>query len=100
MIIVPKRNERNNQRKSKSRFGEDWTRITGWLTVMPKLIEWYPKPEKWLKTELSISNRWRIEKSDNIGNEKNEWLKWLTRSKDARRRKKKLSARRTKWVEI
>ena len=26
---------------------------------MPKVIEWYRKPEKWLKTEFSIRNRWR-----------------------------------------
>ena len=70
MITVPKGDKQNNRRKLISHLRKDWTRITGWLTVMPKVIEWYRKPEKWLKTELSISNRWPIEqKSDNIGNE-------------------------------
>ena len=39
-------------------------------------------------------------KSDNIGNELNEGLKRLFRWKYARRRTKKWSAKRTKWVEI
>ena len=39
-------------------------------------------------------------KSDNTGNESNEWLKLLTNWKYARRRTKKGSARRTNWVEI
>ena len=70
MITVPKWNKRNNQRKLISHFVNYWTRITGWLTGMPKVIVWNRKPEKWLETELSISNRWRKEqKSDNIGNE-------------------------------
>ena len=30
---------------------------------MPKVIEWYRKPEKWLETEFSISNRWQIEQN-------------------------------------
>ena len=61
MIIVLKWDKRNNQRKLISYFTNYWTRIIGWLTVMPKVLEWYRKPEKWLKTELSINNRWRIE---------------------------------------
>ena len=62
MITVPKWDKRNNQRKLISHFAKYWTRISGWLTVMPKKIEWYRKPEKWLeKAELSISNRWGIE---------------------------------------
>ena len=70
MITVSKWNKRNNRWKLISNFTNYWTRITGWLTVKPKKIEWYRKPEKWLKTELSISNRWRKEReSDNIGNE-------------------------------
>ena len=28
---------------------------------MPKVIEKYRKPEKWLKMEFSISNGWQIE---------------------------------------
>ena len=61
MITVPKWNKRNNQQESINDFINYWTRIPGWLTGMPKVIERYRKPEKWLKTELSISNRWRIE---------------------------------------
>ena len=61
MITVPKWEKRINRRKSISHFRNYWTRITGWLTGMPKVIERYRKPEKWLKTELSISKRWRIE---------------------------------------
>ena len=41
MIIVPKRNKRKNQRKLKSQFRKDWTRITGWLTLMPKVFRIY-----------------------------------------------------------
>ena len=38
-------------------------------------------------------------KSDDIGNDLSEWLKWLTRRKNAWRRMKKWSLRRTRWVE-
>ena len=62
MISVPKWNKRINQRKLMSNFAKFWTRITRWLTEMPKVIEWYRNPEKWLETELSI-------KIDIIGNE-------------------------------
>ena len=62
MFTVPKWNKRNNRRKSISHFARYWIRTTGWLTGMAKVIEWYRKPEKWLKTELSISKRWRIER--------------------------------------
>ena len=61
MITIPKWNKWNNRRIFDQPFRKDWTRITGWLTRMPKVIEWYRKPEEWLETELSISNRWQIE---------------------------------------
>ena len=61
MKIAPKWDKRNNRRKSISHFRKHWTRITGWLKGMPKVNDWYRKPEKWLKTEFSISKRWRIE---------------------------------------
>ena len=49
MILVPKGNKRINQRQLISHFTNYWTRLTGWLTEMSKVIEWYRKPEKWLK---------------------------------------------------
>ena len=58
MIIVPKWDKRNNQRKSKNHFRNYWTRITGWLTVMPKVIKMVPKARKVAReTEHSISSR-------------------------------------------
>ena len=33
---------------------------------MPKVIEWYQKLEKWLKTDFSISNRLRLERKGQV----------------------------------
>ena len=46
MNIVPKWDKRNNRRKSISHFRNYWTRITGWLTGMPKVIKMLPQARK------------------------------------------------------
>ena len=43
---------------------------------MPKVIEWYRKPKNWLKNSLVIDDKQR--EIDDIGNEYNEWVKWLS----------------------
>ena len=47
---------------------------------MPEFFDQYRKPEKEQKMEVSISNEWRTwAKSESVGNELDEWLRWLRR---------------------
>ena len=60
-----------------------WTRLIGWLTVMSKVIEWCPKPEKLLRWKFPLVLNGEQSRRDDIGNQLSEWLKRLIRWKYA-----------------